>query len=186
MQRGGHWRGVGSAWSIRTAFPEERDLASGEGRSAHGLGGGGAQRKQLWGRPWPPPLHLGPGIASPALLFSLWVLRYPADCTPAHRDWGTPCLHANIQGSRDPCVQLCATTLVKPAAHPSEWGSGGRGERAVNTGAASESPVLCGRDSYQLLSCFSSVIPFFIIVSLYIYYRYFNMLSNIPSAVVYR
>lgn len=62
------------------------------------------------------------GLISFALL-SL-VLRDPADCTPAHRDWGTPCLHANIQGPRDPCVQLCATTLVKPEAHPSEWGLG--------------------------------------------------------------
>ncbi|GAB5577411.1 protein FAM168A isoform X3 [Prionailurus iriomotensis] len=44
--------------------------------------------------------------------------EYPADCTPAHRDWGTPCVHANIQGPRDPCVQLCAPALVKPAAHP--------------------------------------------------------------------
>lgn len=46
------------------------------------------------------------------------VSRYPADCTPAYRDWGTPCLHANIQGPGDPCVQLCAPALVKPAAHP--------------------------------------------------------------------
>ena len=56
----------------------------------------------------------------------LWILRYPADGTPAHCDWGSPCLHANIQGPRDPCVQLCAPALVKPAAHPSEW-SPGRG-----------------------------------------------------------
>lgn len=69
-----------------------------------------------------------PGMASSDLLFSLWMLRYPADCTPAYRDWGTPCLHANIQGPGDPCVQLCAPALVKPAAHPSEWGPGAGGE----------------------------------------------------------
>ena len=62
-----------------------------------------------------------------SLLFSLWMLRDLADCPPAHRDWGTPCLHANIQGPGDPGVQLCAATLVKPAAHPSEWGLGWEG-----------------------------------------------------------
>ena len=44
---------------------------------------------------------------------------YPADCITAHSDWGIPCLHANIQGTRDPCIQLyICPTLVKPAAHP--------------------------------------------------------------------
>ncbi|KAL2806731.1 protein FAM168A isoform 2, partial [Daubentonia madagascariensis] len=40
------------------------------------------------------------------------VSRYPADYTPAHCNWGTPCLHANIQGPRNPCVQLRAPALV--------------------------------------------------------------------------
>lgn len=70
------------------------------------------------------------GTASSGLI-SFWLLRNPADCTPAHRDWGTPCLHANIQGPRDPCVQLRAPALVKPAAHASEWGQGGRGKRVT-------------------------------------------------------
>ncbi|GAB1292395.1 Protein FAM168A [Apodemus speciosus] len=43
---------------------------------------------------------------------------YPADHTSAHCNRGTPCLHAHIQGPRNPCVQLRAPALVKPAAHP--------------------------------------------------------------------
>lgn len=36
------------------------------------------------------------------------VNMHPADCITAHSNWGIPCLHANIQGARDPCIQLHA------------------------------------------------------------------------------
>lgn len=84
-----------------------------------GPGWGAAMRKAMTSSHHPSALGWPHWVYS-----SLWILRYPADCTPAHRDRGTPRLHANIQGPRDPCVQLCAPALVKPAAHPSEWGLG--------------------------------------------------------------
>jgi hypothetical protein len=74
-------------------------------------------------------LSLSPGTASSGFLFFLWMPRYSADYTPAHCNWSTPCLHAHIQGPRNPSLQLCAPALVKPAAHPSEWGQGGRNGR---------------------------------------------------------
>lgn len=99
----------------------------------------------------------------PALLSLM--LRDPADCPPAHRDRGTPCLHANVQGPGDPGVQLRAAALVKPAAHPSEWGPGREGGRATGHWTCLTAPGLIGStgvsrvgDSYQVLSCFSSVI----------------------------
>lgn len=42
----------------------------------------------------------------------------------------------------------------------------------MNTRTALESQVSWSRDSYQLLSCFSSVISLLIMVSLYIYSKY--------------
>ena len=106
--KGGPWR---LSWSVRKVSPGRPFLARWGGVGGSSWVGG----EQLCERSWLILFIPAPGMASSGFLFSFWMLRYPADCTPAHRDWGTPCLHANIQGPRDPCVQLCAPALVKPA-----------------------------------------------------------------------